>query len=74
MGTVVPSMTNFRLIDTSDKSVIIMTDVEYNGDAQFEAELGTSFANIPIGIQNIAFNGPLQIELKDLTSLVQSLK
>lgn len=40
MGTVVPRMTNFRLVDTSDKSVVIVVDVEYNGDAHFEAEIG----------------------------------
>ena len=40
MGTVMPSFKNFRLVDTSDKSVVIVLDVEYNGDAHFEAEIG----------------------------------
>ena len=50
--------------------MVIVLDVEYNGDAHFEAEIGTSFANVPLGLKNISFNGPLQVELKDLTSKV----
>jgi len=30
----------------------------------------TSFANVPIGIKDLSFNGPLQIELKDLCGKV----
>lgn len=70
MGSVVPTLKNFKLIDTSGKSVVLACDVEYNGDAHFEAEVGTSFANVPIGIKDLSFNGPLQIELKDLCGKV----
>ena len=31
----------------------------------------TSFANVPIGIKDLSFNGPLQIELKDLCGKVR---
>ena len=82
--------------------MVLACDVSYDGDAHFEAEVGTSFANdlgfeilsafwffmvfdpvfvhesmvlkshtsVPIGIKNLAFTGPLQIELKDLCGKV----
>ena len=60
MGSVVPTLKNFKLVDTSGKrfqkcsekwwqnwhqcdiifSVVLACDVEYNGDAHFEAEVG----------------------------------
>merc|ERR1711935_680973 len=62
----VPRLRNFRLVDSRESSVVVSCDVDYDGDAHFEAEVGTTFANVPIGIKNLSFNGPLQIELKDL--------
>ena len=66
MGTKYPKLKNFRLIDSSDKNVTIQVDVEYDGDCSFEMEVGTKFANIPLGIKDLKFKGVLRIELKDL--------
>ena len=83
MGSVVPRLRNFKLVDSREKrfslllsisaawnmfhpfvlrfnhviplktvlfSVVLSCDVDYDGDAHFEAEVGTSFANVK-GVQ-----------------------
>merc|ERR1711935_479772 len=41
MGSVVPRLRNFRLVDSRESSVVVSCDVDYDGDAHFEAEVGT---------------------------------
>ena len=61
MGTEIPTLTDFKLIDTSTSGCMITCQVDYSGDAYFEAEIGASFGKITIGIKDISFKGPLMI-------------
>ena len=40
MGSVVPSFSNFQLVDISDGTLSLTADVNYNGDCHIEAEVG----------------------------------
>merc|ERR1712131_555332 len=66
MGTKFPRMRNFKLLDTSNNSVIMEMDIEYDGDCTLEMEVGTSLANIPLGIKDIKLSGTMRIELRDM--------
>jgi len=66
LGTKYPTFSNFRLISSSNKTVVLQLDVEYDGDCEFEMEIGTKVANIPLGIRDVKFKGVLRVELKDL--------
>ena len=70
MGSEIPTLTDFKLIETSKSGCMITCQVDYSGDAYFEAEIGASFGKITIGIKDISFKGPLMIELKDLCGKV----
>ena len=59
-------MRNFKLLDTSNNSVIMEMDIEYDGDCTLEMEVGTSIANIPLGIKDIKLSGTMRIELRDM--------
>ena len=61
MGSEIPTLTDFKLIDTSTSGCMITCQVDYSGDAYFEAEIGASFGKITIGIKDISFKGPLMI-------------
>ena len=41
-------------------------DIEYDGDCTLEMEVGTSLANIPLGIKDIKLSGTMRIELRDM--------
>ena len=40
--------------------------MEYDGDCNFEMDLGTKIGDIPLGIKDIKFKGVMRVELKDL--------
>ena len=61
MGSEIPTLTDFKLIETSTSGCMITCQVDYSGDAYFEAEIGASFGKITIGIKDISFKGPLMI-------------
>ena len=61
MGTEIPTLTDFKLMESSTSGCMITCQVDYSGDAYFEAEIGASFGKITIGIKDISFKGPLMI-------------
>lgn len=61
MGSEIPTLTDFKLIETSTSGCMITCQVDYSGDAYFEAEIGASFGKITLGIKDVSFKGPLMI-------------
>ena len=53
MGEKYPRMRNFKLLETSNNSVILQMEVDYDGDAQVEMEVKTALGTIPLGIKDI---------------------
>lgn len=71
LGKHMPTFTNFKLISSEDKNIVIQLDIEYDGDCSFEMGVSTNLANfhlgnIIFGIKNFKFKGVMRVELKDL--------
>ena len=50
-----------RIIELGKENIALEVDVDYDGDAQFAIEVGTSMANLSFGVQNLTFKGPMQV-------------